>query len=77
MVTTSESAPAKSGAPDSGASENAGAAPAIAVDDRRAELRAKRHQLAERLGQTTDPAQVVVLECCLSELQQEIDELDR
>ena len=72
MVTTSESAPATSSAP-----ENAGGALTTAVDDRLAELRANYRQLAERLEQTTDPAQVVVLECCLSELQQEIDELDR
>lgn len=72
MVSTSEGAPAKSSAP-----ESAGGASTTTVDDRCAELRANYRRLAEKLEQATDPAQVVVLECCLSELQQEIDELDR
>lgn len=69
MVSTSEGVSVKS------APEGAGAASTTTVDDRSAELRTNYRRLAEKLEQTTDPAQVVVLECCLSELQQEIDEL--
>lgn len=45
------------------------------VDGRRDELLANHRRLAEKLERTTDPAQVVVLESCLAELQEEIDQL--
>ncbi len=45
------------------------------VSQRRTLLLNNYEQLASKLEQETDPAQVVVLESCLRELQGEIDDL--
>lgn len=55
--------------------EQPGGGSATIVDDRREELLGNHRRLTEKLAQTTDPAQVVVLESCLSELQEELDQL--